>query len=232
MNIAVLCFPGTNRAEDFAKALAYVTGYRVHRVWYTDRILPHRLDLVVLPGGFSHDDKAHPGVLAAQAPVMEAVRLHAHQGRLILGICNGFQVLCASGFLPGRLERNNHGRFVSRLHPVRIEGLATDFTACYGQNLVRLWPIAHGYGNYQCDGVTLEKLKESQCIALRYCSPLGDVTPSSNPNGSLENIAGLYNVSRRILGIMPHPENAVDSLISLPDGRRLFLSLLNSIGSF
>jgi phosphoribosylformylglycinamidine synthase subunit PurQ / glutaminase len=229
MNVAVICFPGTNRDQDLINAFSYVTGRKPRCVWYTETTLPRNLDLVILPGGFAHGDQGRPGACAAGAPVMDAVRAHGRQGGFILGLCNGFQVLCESALLPGRLERNQHRTFISRLQSLRIESQGQPFTACYPHHSIVFWPIAHGNGNYQCKESTLEDLKASDRIAVRYCNAFGDVTYASNPNGSVENIAGIYSASKRILGMMPHPENAVDSLTGLHDGRRLFLGLLENM---
>jgi phosphoribosylformylglycinamidine synthase len=231
MKIALICFPGTNRGNDLYRALTYVTGCLPHKVWYTETTLPDSLDLVILPGGFAHGDRGRPGAHAAQAPIMEAIRAHEAQGRLILGICNGFQMLCEAGFLPGRLERNEEGTFISRLQWVRVERSDSPFTRLYEEAEILVWPIAHGHGNYQCDLQTLDDLAASGRIAFRYCTLQGDVTSESNPNGSLKNIAGLYSRSMRILGMMPHPENAVDGLLSSVDGRRLFLNIMESLVS-
>ncbi len=229
MKIAIICFPGTNRDGDVYRALTYVTGCIPHKVWYRETELPSGLDLVILPGGFSHGDYGRPGIQAAQAPIMEAVRAHGAQSRLILGLCNGFQMLCEAGLLPGRLVRNAQGVFVSRLQWVRVERSDSPFARCYKEKRVLAWPIAHGYGNYQCDPQTLEDVVASGRVAFRYCTSCGHVTSESNPNGSLQNIAGLYDRSMRVLGLMPHPENAVDGLLPSVDGRPLFLSLIESM---
>jgi phosphoribosylformylglycinamidine synthase len=224
MRAAVITFPGTNRDGDVAKALA-AGGAHVTPSWHADHELPARTDLVVLPGGFSYGDYLRTGAIAARANIMEAVRAHAARGGLVLAICNGFQIACEAGLLPGVLVRNANLRFVCRRQHLRVERDDTPCTAAYRPGQVIDVCIAHGEGNYICDPATLARLEAERLVAFRYCDAEGALTPDANPNGSLGHIAGIYSPNLRVLGMMPHPENLIEALTGGTDGRGLFESL-------
>jgi phosphoribosylformylglycinamidine synthase len=217
MKSAVVTFPGSNRDHDMLRALERVTGTAPLAVWHADTELP-KVDLVVLPGGFSYGDYLRSGAIAARAPIMRAVSDHAARGGLVLGVCNGFQILCEAGLLPGVLMRNASLRFVCREVKLRVETTATRFTSHYALGQVIRTPVAHGDGNYRCDGETLARLKGEDRIAFRYAD-------GTNPNGSLDDIAGIVSDRRNVLGLMPHPENLIEPLQGGLDGRALFESL-------
>ncbi len=225
MNAAVVVFPGSNCDRDCEHVLANVVGASVRMVWHRDADLPPA-DLVVLPGGFSYGDYLRTGALAACSPIMDAVRRHAQRGGLVLGICNGFQILVESGLLPGALLRNESLQFICRAVGVRVERTDTPFTSRYAAGQVLRLPIAHADGAYWANLVTLGRLKDRGQIVFRY-APLdgGD----ANPNGSVEAIAGICNDGRNVLGMMPHPERASESALGSRDGRALFESALDAL---
>lgn len=225
MKAAVIVFPGSNREGDVARALRHADA-EVTTIWHADHDLPDSTDLVVLPGGFSYGDYLRCGAIAARAPVMDAVRAHAARGGLVLGICNGFQILCESGLLPGVLVRNAGLNFICRRQFLRVERNDTAFTRRYAEGQAIDVAIAHGEGNYIADADTLTRLEGEGRVAFRYAEPDGRVTPEANPNGSLNNIAGIYSEQLNVLGLMPHPENLIDDLVGGTDGRGLFESLL------
>ncbi|MFT0893165.1 phosphoribosylformylglycinamidine synthase subunit PurQ [Pseudochelatococcus sp. G4_1912] len=225
MKAAVIVFPGSNRDGDVARALMQA-GASVSKIWHADHALPAGTDLVVVPGGFSYGDYLRCGAIAARAPVMEAVQTHAEAGGLVLGICNGFQILCETGLLPGVLMRNAGLNFICRRQHLRVERNDTAFTRCYAQGQAIDVAIAHGEGNYVADAETLARLEGEGRVAFRYADAAGVVTPAANPNGSLNNIAGIYSDKLNVLGLMPHPENLIDDLVGGTDGRGLFESLL------
>lgn len=227
MKSAVIVFPGSNRDTDAADALEKITGQRPASVWYTDTDLPN-LDLIVLPGGFSYGDYLRSGAIAARAPVMRAVAEQAARGVIVLGICNGFQILCEAGLLPGILMRNASLRFVCREVRLRVETTASAFTHRYSKNQVVRAPVAHGDGNYRCDDETLARLKGEDRVAFRYVDATGRTTDAANPNGSLDSIAGILSDKRNVLGMMPHPENLIEQLQGGTDGRSLFESLMEA----
>ena len=224
MHAAVLVFPGSNRDGDVSRALR-LSGAKVSSVWHAETELPAGTDLVVLPGGFSYGDYLRCGAIAGRAAVMDAVRAHAAGGGLVLGICNGFQILCESGLLPGLLTRNVDRRFICHRQFLRVERTDTRFTSAYGPNQVIDVCVAHGEGNYFADAATLERLEGDGRVAFRYCDAAGALTVDANRNGSLNAIAGIYSEARNVLGMMPHPENFVEGLMGGTDGRGLFESL-------
>jgi phosphoribosylformylglycinamidine synthase subunit PurQ / glutaminase len=224
MHAAVITFPGSNREGDVAKALA-VSGAQVSQSWHADHDLPARTDLVVLPGGFSYGDYLRTGAIAARANIMDAVRTHAARGGMVLAICNGFQIACEAGLLPGVLVRNANLRFVCKRQHLRVERADTPYTASYSAGQAIDVCIAHGEGNYICDAETLARLESEHLIAFRYCDAAGVLTPEANPNGSLNHIAGIYSPNLRVLGMMPHPENLIETLTGGTDGKGLFESL-------
>jgi phosphoribosylformylglycinamidine synthase subunit PurQ / glutaminase len=230
MKAAIITFPGSNRDRDVAKALAKA-GAEVEMAWHADEALPDRTDLAVLPGGFSYGDYLRCGAIAARAPIMDAVRAHAARGGLVLGICNGFQILTDGGLLPGALMRNAELRFVCRRIHLRVERTDTPFTHLYREGQAIDVCIAHGEGNYFCDPATLDRLEADGLVAFRYCDERGFVNLSATPNGSLNSIAGIYSPNRRVLGMMPHPENLIDPLVGGTDGLPLFQSLVASLAT-
>jgi phosphoribosylformylglycinamidine synthase len=224
---AVITFPGSNRDGDVAKALTRA-GAHVDRVWHADTDLPSGTDLVVLPGGFSYGDYLRCGAIAARAAIMDAVRNHAARGGLVLAICNGFQIACEAGLLPGVLMRNAGLRFICRRQHLRVERADTPFTSLYARGQAIDVCIAHGEGNYACDDETLARLEGEGLIAFRYCDAAGAVGGAANPNGSLHDIAGIYSPNLRVLGMMPHPENLIERLTGGMDGLPLFESLVSA----
>ncbi len=219
MKTAIVVFPGSNRDRDMIAAVEKISGARPEVVWHADRDLPAGLDLVVLPGGFSYGDYLRSGAIAARAPIMDAVRAHADAGGYVLGVCNGFQILTEAGLLPGALMRNAGLRFVCREVKLEVATTASAFTAGYQPGQVIRCPVAHGDGNYSADPETLAALKAEDRIAFRYAE-------GTNPNGSVDDISGILSANRRVLGMMPHPENLIEPLHGGLDGRPLFESLL------
>ena len=225
MRAAVILFPGVNREGDAARALNQATGAAPTIVWHAERELPAGVDLVVLPGGFSYGDYLRCGAIAARAPIMKAVGDHAARGGLVLGICNGFQILCEAGLLPGVLMRNAQRRFLCRMQHVRVENAQSPFTRRYAPGQVVKFAIAHGEGNFVADDETIEQIEAEGRVAFRYCDAEGRIGDSTNPNGSTNSIAGVFSQRFNVLGLMPHPENLIDPLVGGVDGRGLFDSL-------
>ncbi len=223
MKAGIVVFPGINRERDMAIALRR-SGVTPRMVWHQETDLGD-LDLVVVPGGFSHGDYLRCGAMAAHSPVMTAVRAHAERGGYILGVCNGFQILTEAGLLPGALLRNASLRFLSMDCHLRVERADTMFMGQYQRGQVFRAVMAHGDGNYFADDATLDALEGEGRIALRYVTPTGDVTPEANRNGSARSIAGIYSENLRVLGLMPHPEDLVDPLMGGIDGKPLFDAL-------
>lgn len=228
MQTAVIRFPGTNREKDVVMALERATGHAPHVVWHKDASLP-KVDLIVLPGGFSYGDHLRAGAMAAHSPVMKEVVRQAERGVAVLGICNGFQILTEAGLLPGALLRNAALKFVCRDVHLRVETTESPFTTGYRSGQVIRVPVAHHDGCYYADGQELRRLRDEDRIALRYCSAQGGQDDRSNPNGSQDEIAGILSASRRILGLMPHPENATEPLQGGTDGCGLFDSLTHAL---
>ncbi|WP_375460763.1 phosphoribosylformylglycinamidine synthase subunit PurQ [uncultured Enterovirga sp.] len=230
MRAAVLVFPGSNRDGDVARALRR-SGAEVSTVWHAETVLPDGTDLVVLPGGFSYGDYLRCGAIAARAPVMDAVRAHAARGGLVLGICNGFQILCESGLLPGILMRNANLRFICHRQSVRVERADTAFTRGYEAGQAIDICVAHGEGNYAADPGTLERLEGEGLVAFRYSTRDGRLVADANRNGSLNAIAGIYSPGLNVLGLMPHPENFVDPIVGGTDGKPMFDGLVAAIAA-
>jgi phosphoribosylformylglycinamidine synthase subunit PurQ / glutaminase len=225
MKAAVIRFPGSNRELDAAAALRQVLGRSPAIVWHAEHELPAGTDLVVLPGGFSYGDYLRCGAIAARAPIMRAVSEHAARGGLVLGICNGFQILCEAGLLPGVLMRNAGMRFICKMQHLRVENATTWFTRNYAPGQVVKFAIAHGEGNFEADDDTIRAIESNGQVAFRYCDAAGSVDDGSNPNGSENAIAGVFNERFNVLGLMPHPENLIDPLVGGVDGRPLFEAL-------
>jgi phosphoribosylformylglycinamidine synthase len=228
MRIAVVTFPGSNCDADALHAVGTVMGADARSVWHKDTDLPERVDAVLLPGGFAHGDYLRTGAIARFSPIMPAVERFATRGGLVLGICNGFQILLEAGLLPGAMLRNRQLRFVCDDVWVRVERTDTPCTraARPGQRL-RL-PVKHGEGNYFADERLLARLEGEGQVIFRYVDEAGRPTEAANPNGSIANIAGVSNAARNVVGLMPHPENACESLLGSEDGRVLFESLLGA----
>ena len=230
MRAAIITFPGSNCDYDCYKAINEVLGEKAYFVWHRETELGDP-DVVILPGGFSYGDYLRAGAIARFSPVMESVIAFARDGRPVLGICNGFQILCEAGLLPGALVRNRDLRFLGRDCHVRVERTDTIFTASYRLAQVLRLPIAHGEGNYVADRETVERLESEGRVVFRYTTPEGRVTEAANPNGSIDNIAGIINEEGNVLGLMPHPERVVEGLLGGTDGLGLFTSLRSALGS-
>ena len=224
MSVAVVTFPGSNCDYDCYKALQLFPRLDPVFVWHRDRELGG-VEAVFLPGGFAHGDYLRAGAIARFSPVMKAVSNFARDGGPVLGICNGFQILCESGLLPGALLRNESLRFRSTDVHVRVETIRTIFTSRYREGQVLRIPIAHGEGSYYADTATLEELEKEGRVVFRYVRPDGRLGAGSNPNGSERNIAGIVNAEGNVLGMMPHPERAVEEILGSTDGRSLFEAL-------
>jgi len=220
----VVTFPGSNDDRDAESAIARVLGDEAVRLWHKDRTLGG-VDCVVLPGGFSYGDYLRCGAIARFSPIMEAVVAHARGGGAVLGICNGFQVLCEAGLLPGALVANRTLRFVCRDVRVRVETVTTAASADCRVGDVLTIPVKHGEGCYVASEETLQELLDEERVVFRYCDAHGRVGPESNPNGSLHDIAGVCNAGRNVVGMMPHPEHAVDRLVGSDDGMRVLRSI-------
>ena len=225
MKSSVIVFPGSNCDRDIAVALERMQ-FKNKMVWHKETALP-KSDLIVLPGGFSYGDYLRSGAIAGKSLIIDEVVKAAKQGCLILGICNGFQILTETGLLKGTLLRNKDLKFINKDVHIKIMNYKTKFTNAYNKDQILKINIAHNEGNFFTDNNHLRELQEENLIAFKYCDKKGDINNKSNPNGSLENIAGIFNSEKNILGMMPHPERMVDELISNTDGKNLFLSLLN-----
>jgi len=227
---AVVVFPGSNCDHDTFYALRKIMNADARFVWHKEEKLENT-DIVVLPGGFSYGDYLRCGAIARFSPIMKDVVRFAGEGGVVLGICNGFQVLCEAGLLPGALLRNDHVRFVCKDVYIRVENSDTRFTTtCHEGDILKI-PVAHGDGNYLIDEAGLEELKKNHQIVFRYCNQQGELTDSANPNGSVENIAGVINREGNVLGMMPHPERAMETLLGKSDGKKILQSVLESISN-
>ncbi|HUF87619.1 MAG TPA: phosphoribosylformylglycinamidine synthase subunit PurQ [Thermohalobaculum sp.] len=229
MRSAVIVFPGSNCDRDMVVALSRATGRAAAMVWHKDAALPAGLDLVALPGGFSFGDYLRCGAIAARSPIMRAVADFAQRGGLVLGVCNGFQILIEAGLLPGALMRNQTLKFVCRDTTLAVETTDSPFTRAYGNRRVISVPVAHHEGAYIADGATLDRLRDEDRIAFRYVDARGEPVAQANPNGAVDNIAGILGANRRVLGMMPHPERAADPALGGADGALLFESLCASL---
>jgi phosphoribosylformylglycinamidine synthase subunit PurQ / glutaminase len=229
MKAAVVVFPGSNCDRDIKVALEAVAGKPVSMVWHADAAVPNPCDLIVLPGGFAYGDYLRCGAMAAHSPIMRDVVAKARAGTPVLGICNGFQVLTETELLPGVLMRNASLKYVCRDVHLKVEQTNTLFTGHYSQGEVIRIPIGHGDGNYFADAPTLDALEAEGRVVFRYVDQAGNRTGDANPNGAQRNIAGICDPSRRILGMMPHPERLFEPLLGGSDGRRMFESLLATL---
>jgi phosphoribosylformylglycinamidine synthase I len=222
MKAGVIVFPGSNCDRDAYHALRDVLGYSVDYLWHDEARDLGDYGLIIVPGGFSYGDYLRPGAIARFARIMDSLRAYAERGGRVLGICNGFQILCEAGLLPGALTRNIGLKFRCMPVHIRVENAETPFTGRYRQGEVLRIPIAHGDGRYVCDEATLQQLRTNGQIIFRYCSPTGELCEAWNPNGSVDHIAGVANAQFNVLGMMPHPERACELLLGSEDGRRLF----------
>ena len=229
MKAAVLVFPGINRERDMARTLRLTSGREPAMVWHADTELPSGTDLVVIPGGFSYGDYLRCGAIAARAPIMDAVRAYATKGGLVLAVCNGFQIACEAGLLPGVLMRNARLKFICRDIFLKVERSDTPFTRGYNAGQVIKVPTAHGEGNYEADAETIARLEGEGRVIFRYVAPDGARDPAYNVNGSTNAIAGIVNERGNVLGMMPHPENHVEAAIGPTDGRGLFAGLVDHL---
>lgn len=228
MKAAILVFPGTNRERDMALALEAATGAAPVMVWHGDAEIPS-VDLIVVPGGFSHGDYLRCGAMAAHSPVIGAVKARAEAGVPILGVCNGFQILTECGLLPGALLRNLGLEFVCRDVWLRVDTTDSLFTRGYAPGDVIRIPVAHHDGNYRADGDTLKELEVEDRIAFRYSGAGGETGGPHNPNGSTHHIAGILNAARNVLGMMPHPERLADARLGGTDGKPMFAGLVEAL---
>jgi phosphoribosylformylglycinamidine synthase subunit PurQ / glutaminase len=226
MQAAIVLFPGSNRENDAARALRAASG-KPNIVWHGEKELPRGTDLVILPGGFSYGDYLRCGAIASRAAIMDAVRAHAARGGYVLAICNGFQIACESGLLPGVLMRNAARNFACRFQHLTVEQPDTAFTTGYRKGQIIKVCIAHGEGNYVADTSTIAALENEGRVAFRYCDAKGVVGGAANPNGSINDIAGIFSPNHRVLGMMPHPENLIDAKTGGTDGLPLFKSLVS-----
>lgn len=225
MKFGVVIFPGANCDEDMIYTLASTMGQEVVRLWHKENDL-QGCDCIVLPGGFSYGDYLRSGAIARFSPIMTEVIEHANKGGYVFGVCNGFQVLCESGLLPGALLHNDNQKFICKNVYLKSVTSKTLLTATIDSLDVLKIPIAHGEGRYYADQMTLDKLRDGDQILFKYCNESGEINQGTNPNGSLENIAGICNEKRNVFGMMPHPERAADTTLGNVDGKKLFESLL------
>jgi phosphoribosylformylglycinamidine synthase len=230
VKFGVIVFPGSNCDHDAYHVISKHVGQPVDFVWHRETDLKG-FDAVIIPGGFSYGDYLRAGALARFSPVMNSVKEFAARGGLVLGICNGFQILCEAGLLPGALIRNRDLHFICEHVQVRVETTETPFTNQMTGGSVLSIPIAHAEGNYVCDDATFEELEREDRIVFRYCDVDGVATAESNPNGSRDNIAGICNRERNVLGLMPHPERACEDLLGSSDGRDVFRSLAATLAA-
>jgi phosphoribosylformylglycinamidine synthase subunit PurQ / glutaminase len=226
--IGVVVFPGSNCDHDALHAINEILLIPAESIWHQSQDLSG-FDAVILPGGFSYGDYLRTGAIARFSPVMSAIARFSRSGGLVLGICNGFQILCEAGLLPGALMRNQGLRFICRHVHIRVETTATPFTSAAPHGQVLRLPIAHAEGSYVCDPDTLAELRNNDQIVFRYCAPDGRLDPAANPNGSLDAVAGVCNRERNVMGMMPHPERAVEASLGSTDGLIVLRSLVQSL---
>jgi phosphoribosylformylglycinamidine synthase I len=228
MKFGVLVFPGSNCDYDTYHVISEIARQPVTFLWHESQDLEN-CDAILVPGGFAYGDYLRTGAIAHFAPVMQAVKKFAAGGGLVLGICNGFQILCESGLLPGALMRNAGLKYICKQVHLRVETELTPFTHAIVRGQVLKIPIGHMEGNYFCDDSTLQQLERDSRIVFRYATPEGDVTAGANPNGSLANIAGLVSEGRNVLGMMPHPDRSSEALLGSADGLRIFESMVSTL---
>jgi phosphoribosylformylglycinamidine synthase subunit PurQ / glutaminase len=225
MKIGVVTFPGSNCDRDALAVAQYLPSVQAHSIWHKDTVLPTGLDVVIIPGGFSYGDYLRCGAIARFAPIMNEIITFANNGGYVLGICNGFQILTEAGLLPGVLLHNQSLSFVCKTTYLRVENATTAFTSKYMHRDVLSVPVAHGEGNYFADTETIRALEFENRIVFRYTTKNGEELPSANPNGAINNIAGIVNERGNVLGMMPHPERVCDPVLGSADGLGIFQSL-------
>ena len=228
MKFGVIVFPGSNCDRDMLTVTQGLLGIDTRMIWHQETDISD-IDIVVIPGGFSYGDYLRCGAIARFSPVMNSVLEHAAAGKMVLGICNGFQVLTEVGLLPGALMRNRDLHFICDRVPVKVIRNDLDWTRNYQKNQIVTFPIAHGEGNYFADEDTIKSLEDNDQVVFRYCSAAGEIDQANNPNGSLNNIAGIINTQGNVLGMMPHPERASDPAIGITDGRAMFEGLISVV---
>jgi phosphoribosylformylglycinamidine synthase I len=230
MKFGVIVFPGSNCDHDAYHAVSKYVGQPVDFIWHRDTDLSS-YDAVIVPGGFSYGDYLRAGALARFSPVMGSVKKFAAAGKFVFGICNGFQILCEAGLLPGALMRNRGLHFICKHVKIKVENNSTPYTSELAGGRVLSIPVAHAEGNYVCSDDTFSELEENGQIVFRYCDEAGQITDEANPNGARSNIAGICNQDRNVLGMMPHPERACEELLGSTDGRGIFSSLTRAIAA-
>lgn len=232
MKFGVIVFPGSNCDDDMVHVLSHVMGKEVRKLWHKDKALPEDFttsDCIVLPGGFSYGDYVRSGAIANLSPIMKAVKTFAEQGGYVFGVCNGFQVLCESGLLPGALLRNDKQKFICKNVFLRTESKQSPLTQDLESGKVLKIPIAHAEGRYYADATTLDALEQNGQVLFRYCDESGQLTADSNPNGAERAIAGICNDRRNVFGMMPHPERASETALGNTDGLSMFQSLIHHL---
>lgn len=228
MKFGVIIFPGSNCDHDSYHAAVTATGQQATFLWHESHDLEN-CDAIIIPGGFAYGDYLRTGAIARFAPIMQEVARFAASGGLVIGICNGFQILCEAGMLPGALMRNAGLKYVCKQVYLRVENADTPFTNACAKGDVLQIPVGHMEGNYYCDEKTLATLNQQDRIVFRYCTPQGEITREANPNGALENIAGICNEARNVLGMMPHPDRCSESLLGSADGAKIFASMVAAL---
>jgi phosphoribosylformylglycinamidine synthase subunit PurQ / glutaminase len=227
MKFGVIVFPGSNCDHDAYNVVSEIAKQPCSMIWHDSEDLENA-DAIIVPGGFAYGDYLRTGAIAAFAPAMKAVKKFAAQGGLVIGICNGFQILCEAGLLPGALMRNAGLKYICKQVHLRTETTDTPFTHTLKKGEVLMIPIGHMEGNYFCDAETLQHLQKQERVVFRYSTPQGDITPAANPNGSLDNVAGICNEGRNVLGMMPHPDRSSEGLLGSADGLKLFQAMVAS----
>jgi len=230
MKFGIPVYPGSNCDRDIGWVVEKVLGHEVKYLWHEEKDLSG-IDCVIVPGGFSYGDYLRAGAMAKVSPITEAIYEFAEKGGLVMGICNGFQILLESGLLPGAMLPNKSLTFICKFVHLKVENNQTPFTNLYEKGEVLRIPIAHAEGNYTCPPETLKELEENGQVVVRYCSPEGEVSPEFNPNGSLNNIAGICNKRGNVFGLMPHPERASEEILGSTDGFRMFSSIVKALTS-
>lgn len=231
MKFAVITFPGSNCDHDAIYATGTCLGEQVVNLWHKDQTIPNDIDCVIIPGGFSYGDYLRCGAIARFSPIMQAVTNFANNGGLVIGICNGFQILTEAGLLPGVLLRNTNMKFICKDTLLKVENNSTPFTNSIPKNALIRIPIAHGEGNYFADRETIERIEANGQVVFRYSNSLGEITSEANPNGSINNIAGIINERGNVLGMMPHPERYSDPVLGCDDGLAIFRSIVEYVNS-
>ncbi|MDP2387717.1 MAG: phosphoribosylformylglycinamidine synthase subunit PurQ [Bacteroidota bacterium] len=229
MKFGVVVFPGSNCDEDMVYVLSNIMGQETVKLWHKNTDL-EGCDVIVLPGGFSYGDYLRSGAIARFSPIMEGVIQHANKGGIVFGVCNGFQVLCEAGLVPGALLQNTERKFICKNVFIKAQNNDSLLTNSIPKDRALKIPIAHGEGRYFADEKTLKEMNENGQILFRYCDEKGEITDDANPNGATENIAGVCNAGKNVFGMMPHPERAADSILSNEDGKFLFESILKKTG--